>query len=72
MEAKFIELEAPSQAYSELSDVEDELALLKAEMSGGILPSTTSNQRDLPPANTVRDSAVDAELEELRSKLKEL
>jgi hypothetical protein len=25
----------------------------------------TSNQRDLPPANTVRDSAVDAELEEL-------
>jgi len=72
MEAKFIELEAPSQAYSELSDVDDELALLKAEMSGGILPSTTSNQRDLPPANTVRDSAVDAELEELRSKLKEL
>ncbi|WP_287683041.1 MULTISPECIES: hypothetical protein [unclassified Microcystis] len=72
MEAKFIELEAPSQAYGELSDVDDELALLKAQMSGGVLPGTTSNQRDLPPANTVRDSAVDAELEELRSKLKEL
>jgi phage shock protein A len=87
MEAKFIELEAPSQAYGEIggidiieqfapleagSDVDDELALLKAEMSGGVLPGTTSNQRDLPPANTVRDSAVDAELEELRSKLKEL
>ncbi len=52
--------------------MDNELALLKAEMSGGVLPSTTSNQRDLPPANTVRDSAVDAELEELRSKLKEL
>jgi phage shock protein A len=81
MEAKVMQLEASSQADGELvdidpleagSDVDDELALLKAQMSGGILPSTTSNQRDLPPANTLRDSAVDAELEELRSKLKEL
>ena len=87
MEEKVVQIEARSQAYGELggigienqfaalesgSDVDDELALLKAEMSGGVLPSTTSNQRDLPPANTVRDSAVDAELEELRSKLKEL
>ena len=73
--------EASSQADGELvdidpleagSDVDDELALLKAQMSGGILPSTTSNQRDLPPANTLKDSAVDAEIEELRSKLKEL
>lgn len=87
MEAKVIESEARGQAIGEISgvgieqefarlesgsDVDDELALLKAQMSGGILPSTTSNQRDLPPANTLRDSAVDAELEELRSKLKEL
>ena len=81
MEAKFMQSEASSQADGELvdidpleagSDVDDELALLKAQMSGGILPSTTSNQRNLPPANTLRDSAVDAELEELRSKLKEL
>ncbi|MFM2025739.1 MAG: hypothetical protein RLZZ339_452 [Cyanobacteriota bacterium] len=81
MEAKFIQLEASSQADGELvdidpleagSDVDDELALLKAQMSGGVLPSTTSNQSNLPPATTVSDSAVDAELEELRSKLKEL
>jgi phage shock protein A len=72
MEAKFMQSESSSQADGELSDVDDELALLLAQMSGGILPSTTSNQRDLPPVTTVRDSAVDAELEELRSKLKEL
>jgi len=87
MEAKVIELEASSQAYGELegigiehqfaaleagSDVDDELALLKAQMSGGVLPSTTSNQSNLPPATTVSDSAVDAELAELRSKLKEM
>jgi phage shock protein A len=52
--------------------VEDELALLKAGMSGGALPGTASSQPTLPQATTVRDSAVDAELEELRSKLKEL
>ena len=71
MEAKFMRLESNSQADGELvdidplesgSDVEDELALLKAQM---LLGKTA-----YPP--TVRDSAVDAELEELRSKLKEL
>ncbi|MBD2599950.1 MULTISPECIES: PspA/IM30 family protein [Microcystis] len=81
MEAKFMQSEASSQADGELvdidsleasSDVDDELALLKAQMSGGALPGTTSNQSDLPPANTLKDSAVDAEIEELRSKLKEL
>jgi phage shock protein A len=81
MEAKFMQLESSSQADGELvdidpleagSDVDDELALLKAQMSGGVLPSTTSNQSNLPPATTVSDSAVDAQLEELRSKLKEL
>jgi len=63
--------EASSQADGELvdidsleasSDVDDELALLKAQM---LLGKTA-----YPP--TVRDSAVDAELEQLRSKLKEL
>jgi phage shock protein A len=87
MEEKVVQIEARSQAYGELggigienqfaalesgSDVDDELALLKAEMSGGALPGTTSSQPTLPQATTVRDSAVDAELEELRSKLKEL
>ena len=54
-ERVFVGLEASS-------DVDDELALLKAQM---LLGKTA-----YPP--TVRDSAVDAELEELRSKLKEL
>ena len=87
MEAKVIESEARGQAIAEIggvgieqefarlesgSDVEDELAMLKAQMSGGALPGTASSQPTLPQATTVRDSAVDAELEELRSKLKEL
>jgi phage shock protein A len=87
MEEKVMRLESRSQAYSELggidiieqfaaleagSDGDDELALLKAQMSGGPLPGTTSSQPTLPQATTVSDSAVDAELEELRSKLKEL
>ncbi|MFM6375765.1 MAG: PspA/IM30 family protein, partial [Microcystis panniformis] len=87
MEAKVIESEARGQAIGEISgvgieqefarlesgsDVDDELAMLKAQMSGGALPGTASSQPTLPQATTVRDSAVDAELEELRSKLKEL
>jgi phage shock protein A len=87
MEEKVMQIEARSQAIGEItgsdmerqfaalesgSDVDDELALLKAQMSGGALPGTTSSQPTLPQATTVRDSAVDAELEELRSKLKEL
>ncbi|MCA2630174.1 MULTISPECIES: hypothetical protein [unclassified Microcystis] len=54
-ERVFVGLEASS-------DVDDELALLKAQM---LLGNTAH-----PP--TLKDSAVDAELEELRSKLKEL
>jgi phage shock protein A len=87
MEEKVMQIEARSQAIGEItgsdmerqfaalesgSDVDDELALLKAQMSGGALPGTASSQPSLPQATTVRDSAVDAELEELRSKLKEL
>jgi phage shock protein A len=87
MEEKVMQLEARSQAIGEItgsdmerqfaalesgSDVDDELALLKAQMSGGALPGTASSQPTLPQATTVRDSVVDAELEELRSKLKEL
>ena len=87
MEEKVMQLEARSQAIGEItgsdidrqfialesgSDVDDELAMLKAQMSGGALPGTASSQPNLPQATTVRDSAVDAELEELRSKLKEL
>jgi len=52
------------------SDVDDELAMLKAQMSGGALPGTASSQPTLPQATTVRDSAVDAELEEFAIEVK--
>nr|WP_253852283.1 hypothetical protein [Microcystis aeruginosa] len=54
-ERVFVGLEASS-------DVDDELALLKAQM----LLGNTAHPL------TVRDSVVDAKLEQLRSKLKEL
>jgi phage shock protein A len=82
MEEKVLQMEAKSQAIGELggmgieaefakleagSDVEDELAMLKASMS----PSTQS----LPAATTASqpaDPVVDAELEDLRKKINEL
>lgn len=85
MEEKVMQLEARSQAYGELggmgieqefakleagSDVDDELALLKAEMSGGTLPAAATTA--LPQASTPQDAVVDAELDELRKKLKEM
>ncbi|BFM40835.1 PspA/IM30 family protein [Synechocystis sp. LKSZ1] len=93
MENKVLDLEARSQAIGELggvgidnqfaqleasSDVEDELALLKAQMSGGALPggSTTQPILEAAPVDTnkapVADSVVDAELEDLRRKLNDL
>jgi phage shock protein A len=59
MEEKVMQLESRSQAYSELGGI-------------GIEREFANNQITLPEATTVNDSAVDAELEELRSKLKEL
>jgi phage shock protein A len=93
MENKVLDAEARSQAMGELggvgieqqfallqssADVEDELAALKAQMSGGALPGTaevpqieaaksTPTKTDVP-----KDSVVDAELEDLRRKLNEL
>jgi phage shock protein A len=89
METKVLELEARSQAVGELggygieqqfaqleagSDVDDELALLKAQLAG-----TPEPQGALPPGPTTStasatpsDSVVDAELEDLRRKLNEL
>jgi phage shock protein A len=86
MEEKVMKIEAQSQAYSELggmgieqefaklesgSDVDDELAMLKAEMSGTPLPPVSSATTALPPS-VPQDTVVDAELEELRKKLKEM
>lgn len=90
MEEKVLELEARSQASLELggadldskfaaleagSDVDDELAAMKAQMLGGSAPS----QAQLPGATTgaaapamATDAAVDAELEALRRELDSL
>jgi phage shock protein A len=93
MENKVLDAEARSQAMGELggvgieqqfallqssADVEDELAALKAQMSGGALPGTTAvpqieAAKSTPTKTDVpKDSVVDAELEDLRRKLNEL
>ncbi|MGK7928040.1 MAG: PspA/IM30 family protein [Spirulina sp.] len=78
MEEKVLEMEARSQAAGELggtdlesqfaalesgSDIDDELAAMKAQMLGGSSP----NQGALPGAST--SPPVDAELEDLRKQL---
>lgn len=87
MEEKVLQMEARSQAAAELagadlesqfaqlesgSDVDDELAAMKAQLLGGAAP----NQAQLPgtPATstTSRDPAVDAELEALKTQLDQL
>ena len=91
MENKVLDMEARSQAIGELggvgieqqfaqleasSDVEDELAALKASMSGGALPGTASvPQLEAAKTDTAKapnDAVVDAELEDLRRKLNSL
>ncbi|NEP83935.1 MAG: PspA/IM30 family protein [Okeania sp. SIO3C4] len=82
MEEKVLQMEARSQATAELaggsgleedfrkleasSDVDDELAAMKAQLSGG---SVSQNQ--LPESNqgSAEKSEVDAELEDLRKQL---
>jgi phage shock protein A len=82
MEEKVLQMEAKSQAIGELggmgieaefakleagSDVEDELAMLKASISAPTqsLPAATT-------ASEPADPVVDAELEDLRKKINEL
>jgi len=95
MENKVLDMEATSQAAGELagfgveqqfaqlessSGVEDELAALKASMSGGALPGTAASTPQLEgspvdsaaSAPSQDDAVVDAELEALRRKLNEL
>ncbi len=86
MEQKVLEQEAKSQAIGELagsgleeqfralesgSGVEDELALLKAQVQGGALPPSSATTPSSTNA-TPRDSVVDAELEELRRQIDNL
>jgi phage shock protein A len=82
MEEKVLQIEARSQAAYELAgsdlesqfkqlesgtDVDDELALMKAQLSGGSV-----SQPQLEGGKTQSSNVVDAELEELRSQLKDL
>ena len=78
MEEKVLQMEAKSQAIGELggrgseaefaklesgSDVDEELALLKASMADPILPpATTTTVRDADPV-------LDKELEDLKNKI---
>ena len=88
MENKVMEMEARSQAVGELSgfgieqqfaqlesssDVDDELAMLKAQMQPELTGSPTLKQlpEDTKTSNS-SSSVVDAELEDLRTKLKGL
>jgi len=86
MEDKVLEMEARSQAAHELggadlesqfaqlesgSDVDDELAAMKAQLSGGSVSQQAlpaSEEKASPPS----DSAVDAELEALRKQIDNL
>lgn len=88
METKVMEMEARSQAVGELagfgveqqfaeleasSGVEDELALLKAQMQPELPAAATP--KELPEAasaSNTEDPVVDAELEDLRTKLKDI
>ncbi len=68
-------LESQFAALESGSDVDDELAALKAQMSLG--PATPQNQASLPPAsgqstNSKSKSPVDDDLEKLRSQLDQL
>jgi phage shock protein A len=55
------------------SDVEDELAALKAQFSGGQqITGSSMDQKSLPPQATSKDPVVDDELEALRKQLDNL
>jgi phage shock protein A len=82
MEEKVLNIEARSQAAGELAgadlesqfakleaggDVDDELMAMKAQLAGGSV-----SQPQLGPSKSQSNDVVDAELEELRSQLKDL
>jgi phage shock protein A len=87
METKVLEMEARSQAVGELggfgieqqfaqlesgSDVDDELAMMKAQMLEGSKPQEALPQASETSSSSASNSVVDAELEELRAKLKDV
>ena len=84
MEDKVLEMEARSQAAADLSgvnlesqfaalesgsDVDDELAAMKAQVLGGSTPAGSLPAGDAPSVAASKDAAVDAELEALRRQL---
>lgn len=88
MEEKVLQMEARSQAASELagadlesqfaalesgSDVDSELEAMKAQLIGGATPATQQSLPSSQPATaTPRDAAVDDELEKLKTQLDQL
>ncbi len=87
MEEKVLALEAESDSASELqgsgleqqfaqleagSGVDDELAAMKAQLSGGAQPAGQLPSAKDTQSTSSSSSAVDAELEELRSQLKKM
>ncbi|MCU0532827.1 MAG: PspA/IM30 family protein [Hydrococcus sp. Prado102] len=87
METKVLEMEARSQAVGELggfgieqqfaqleagSDVDDELAMMKAQMLEGSKPQGALPEASETSSSSASNSVVDAELEELRAKLKDV
>lgn len=90
MEEKVLQMEARSEAVAELagadlesqfarlesgSDVDDELAAMKAQLLGGAAPNQAqlpSGETTTPSATTAPKDSVDAELEALKSQLDQL
>jgi phage shock protein A len=54
------------------SDVDDELAMMKAQMLEGSKPQEALPQASETSSSSASNSVVDAELEELRAKLKDV
>jgi phage shock protein A len=86
MEEKVLMMEAKSEAAGELAgtdlesqfaaleaggDVDDELAAMKAQLSGGSVDQAALPEGDTPVA-APQDAAVDEELEELKTQLDQL
>ena len=87
MENKVLDMEARSQAVGEIggsslenqfaeleagSGVEDELAMLKAQITGSADPKAALPEGSTEDKATPKDSAVDAELDDLRRQLDNL
>ena len=87
MEEKILELDARGQAAAELagadlesqfvsleagSDVDSELAAMKAQLTGGAVGQEALPPADAQPMDAPVDAAVDSELEALKQELDNL